>query len=249
MPTARARARRPPAGRTDRRQFLAGIAAGGAMRSGAFARAAPPTAREACMPEPHVLLPGLADKPWNESVVAGRGNAYVGNIGVGFPAGEFAPGIVALVAPDGAARQVADGLAFANGLVVTPANATLVVAASCGNRLTAFDSAPDGALRNRRVWAELGGGVPDGICPDAEGAVWSGDVPNRRCARVRAGGGVRPTFDLDRGRFACMLGGADRQTPVPVANELPDLGNAAGDAARTGQVLAVVAPAPGAGRP
>ena len=124
----------------------------------------------------HTDLSSLSDHPWNDIVVDGRGNAYIGNIGFEVPGGEFAPGILALVTPDGSARQVTDGLAFPNGIVVTSDNSTLIVAESYSNRLTAFDIAADGSLSNRRIWAELGDGVPDGICLDAEGAVWYGDV-------------------------------------------------------------------------
>jgi sugar lactone lactonase YvrE len=92
----------------------------------------------------HADLTGLADHPWNDIVVDGRGNAYVNNIGFDFP-GEFAPGIVALINSDGSARQVADGVAFPNGMVVTPDNSTLIVAESYGNQLTAFDIAADGS--------------------------------------------------------------------------------------------------------
>jgi sugar lactone lactonase YvrE len=125
----------------------------------------------------------------NELVVDGRGNAYVNGGGFDLMAGEqFAPGIVALVAPDGSARQVADGIAFPNGMVVTPDDSTLIVAESYAKRLTAFDIAADGGLSNRRVWADFQDGVPDGICLDAENAVWYGDVPNNRCVRVGEGG-------------------------------------------------------------
>jgi sugar lactone lactonase YvrE len=79
-------------------------------------------------------LAGLSDKPWNDIVVDGRGNTYVNNIGFDFPGGEFAPGIVALVTPDGSVRQVADGLAFPNGMAVTPDNSTLIVAESYGSQ-------------------------------------------------------------------------------------------------------------------
>src|SRR5260370_26984602 len=88
----------------------------------------------------HAMLSGLSDRPWNEIVVDGRGNAYLNNIGFDFPGGEFAPGIIALVTPDGSARQVADGVAFPNGMVVTPDNSTLIVAESYGKKLTALDN-------------------------------------------------------------------------------------------------------------
>jgi len=187
-------------------------------------------------------LGNISGRPWNDIVVDGRGNAYVGNIGFDFPEGEFTPGILALATPEGSARQVADGVAFPNGIVVTPDNSTLILAESYGNRLSAFDIATDGGLSNRRVWADLGDGVPDGICLDAEGAVWYGDVPNKRCVRVREGGEVLQTVELDRGCFACMLGGEDGRILFMVAADMTS-------EALTGQVLTVRAQAAGAGWP
>ena len=196
----------------------------------------------------HADLTSFVNHPWNEIMVDGRGNAYVNNIGFDFPEGEFAPGIVVLVTPDGSARQVADDVAFPNGMVVTPENETLILAESYGARLTAFDIAPDGSLSNRRVWADLDGGAPDGICLDAEGAVCYGDVPNQRCVRVREGGEVLQSIELDRGCFARMLGGAEKRTLFLVANEWAGPEGMADDAAM-GQVLTTAAPAPGAGWP
>jgi sugar lactone lactonase YvrE len=193
-------------------------------------------------------LSGLSNHPWNEIVVDGRGNAYVNNIGFAFPAGEFAPGTVALLTPEGSVRQVADGVAFPNGMAVIPDNSTLIVAESYGNKLTAFNIAEDGGLSNRRVWADLGHGVPDGICLDAEGAVWYADVPNKRCARVAEGGEVLQTIELDLGCFACMLGGEERRTLFIVAQ---GWGGTEGtsEEERRGRVLTAPAPAPGAGWP
>jgi sugar lactone lactonase YvrE len=198
----------------------------------------------------HADVSGLGDigLPWNEIVVDGRGNVYVNNQGFDFPGGEFAPGTIALLELDGSARQVADGIAFPNGMAVTPDNSTLIVAESYGKRLTAFEIAADGSLSHRRVWADLGDGVPDGICVDAEGAVWYGDVPNKRCVRVREGGEVVQTIELDRGCFACALGGADRTTLFMVATEWRGTEHM-NDGSRTGQVLAVEVDAPGVGWP
>ena len=147
----------------------------------------------------HADLRSLSDKGWNEIVVDGRGNAYVNG----------GPG-VALLAPDGSIRLVADSFAFPNGMAITPDNSVLIIAESHGKKLTAFDIAADGSLSNRRVWADLGSGVPDGICIDAHGAVWYADVPNKQCVRVREGGEVLQTVNADRGCFACMLGGVHR---------------------------------------
>jgi sugar lactone lactonase YvrE len=185
----------------------------------------------------HADLRSLSPYGWNEIVVDGRGNAYING----------GPGI-ALLAPDGSVRQVADSFAFPNGMAITPDNSAFIIAESHGKKLTAFDIAADGTLSNRRVWADLGSGVPDGICIDAHGAVWYADVPNKCCVRVREGGDVLQTVNTDRGCFACMLGGHDRQTLFVLAAEWrgPD---AMSNGVRTGQALAVRAPAPGVGRP
>lgn len=184
-------------------------------------------------------LSGIFRFGWNEIVVDGRGNTYVNCTGFDLMAGErFAPGMIALVTPDGAVRRVADDIAFPNGMAVTPDNSTLIVAESYAKKLTGFDIAVDGGLSNRRVWADLGDGVPDGICLDAEGAVWHADVPNKRCVRVREGGKVLQTIDLDRGCFGCMLGGAAGGTLFLVAQEWRGL-EGTGDKSRTGKVLTV----------
>ena len=198
----------------------------------------------------HGDLIGVFDPPpGNELVVDGRGNAYVNGPGFDMMAGaEFAPGSVALVSPDGSARLVADDIAFPNGMLVTPDNSTLIVADSYGKCLTAFDITADGGLSNRRVWADLGDGVPDGICLDVENAVWYGDVPNQRCVRVGEGGEVLQTIELDRGCFACALGGPNRSTLFMMATEWRGPENML-QGPRTGQVLSVEAPAPGAGWP
>src|SRR5260370_40634039 len=198
----------------------------------------------------HADLSSLSKKghPWNEIVIDGRGNAYINNQGFDFPGGEFAPGTIALLTPDGAARQVADGIAFPNGMAITPDNSTMIIAESYGNKLTAFDIAAERSLSNRRVWADTGKDHPDGICLDAEGALWYADVGSKHCVRVPEGGEVLQTIELDRGCFACMLGGADRKTLFMVATEWKGTENMT-DGSRTGQILTVRAPAPHAGWP
>jgi sugar lactone lactonase YvrE len=187
----------------------------------------------------HADLRGLSPAGWNEIVVDGRGNAYING----------GPGIIQLTS-DGSVREVASSFAFPNGMAVTPDNSTLIIAESHGKKLTAFDIAKDGSLSHRRVWADLGNGVPDGICIDAENAVWYADVPNKCCVRVREGGEVLQTVTVDRGCFACMLGGADKKTLFIVVTEWRGMEKIAEVArARTGQVMTMTVPVPGAGWP
>jgi sugar lactone lactonase YvrE len=197
----------------------------------------------------HADLRPLSEKSWNEIVVDGRGNAYVNSAGFDLMAGEpFAPGMIAVVRPDGSAQEAAGGIAFPNGMAITPDNQTLIVAESYAGRLTAFEIADDGGLHDRRIWADLGDAAPDGICMDRGGAVWYADVPNRRCVRVQEGGQVLDTIELDRGCFSCALGGDDGRTLFMVVREWKGLNSAAGEP-RSGQVLTARAPEPRAGWP
>jgi sugar lactone lactonase YvrE len=187
----------------------------------------------------HADLGAVSPAVWNEIVVDGRGNIFVNG----------GSGVIALVAPDGSVRQVADKIAFPNGMAITPDNETLILADSYGQCLTAFGIAKDGSLVKRRIWAALDG-YPDGICIDSENRVWYADVPNKRCVRVAEGGEVLQTVNLDRGCFACMLGGCDHRTLFLVANEWRGMENIAAVAEeRTGRIFSVGAPAMHAGWP
>lgn len=150
---------------------------------------------------PHADLSVFNSKAWNELAIDKRGNIYING-------GDM----IALIKPDGLLRKVADGMLFPNGMAITNDHSSLIIAESYGKRLTAFTISEDGSLTNRRVWADLRDGVPDGICVDEEGAIWYGDVPNKRCVRVKEGGEVLQVVNLDNGCFACALGGTTRKT-------------------------------------
>ena len=153
-------------------------------------------------------LNGFGPAPFNELVVDRAGNAYVNG----------GPGLVVLVRPDGTARTVADGLLWPNGMAIIDDGRTLVVADSHARQLIAYEVGVDATLSNRRVWAELEY-APDGICADAKGAIWAASVPGRHCVRVQEGGDVLATVTVDRGCFACMLGGEDGRTLFIAAAE------------------------------
>jgi sugar lactone lactonase YvrE len=187
---------------------------------------------------------------WNDIVIDGRGNVYVNGAGFNPTAGEaFAPGSVCLVAADREVRQVADDIAFPNGMAVTADNSALIVADSYRHQLVGFDIGADGSLSGRRIWADLGDGVPDGICTDEQNAVWYADVPGKRCVRVAEGGTVLQTIELDRGGFACALGGPSRTTLFIVTAQWQGMTEAEMVTPGSGQVLAVDVDVPGAGWP
>jgi sugar lactone lactonase YvrE len=166
---------------------------------------------------------GAIGQPFNEIVVDSSGRAWVDMPG-SMPWEPRKPGIVAVVLSDGSSRQVADDVWFPNGMVILD-DTTLVVAESHADRLTAWTITEDGDLIDRRVWAELGeGAAPDGICADAEGAIWYSSVPGQRCTRVAAGGTELENIPADRGCFSCMLGGDDGRTMFIVANRYDNTG-------------------------
>ena len=158
-------------------------------------------------------MTSLAPFDCNDMVVDARGRAYVGNFGFDLHKNETPrTTTLVMVAPDGTAQIVANEMMFPNGAVITPDGKTLVVGESFGRRLTAFDIGADGSLTNRRVWAELGNGIPDGICLDAENAIWVACPTASEVIRVKQGGEVAERIKVETDAFACMLGGPDGRT-------------------------------------
>jgi len=159
-------------------------------------------------------LSSLATYHCNDMVVDSKGRAYIGNFGFDIHAEkpDYRKAEIVLVEPDGHARVAAGDLAFPNGTVITPDGKTLIVGESFGARLTAFDLAEDGSLSNRRVWAKLEKAVPDGICLDAEEAIWVASPISGAVLRVHEGGEVSERIPVATQAFACMLGGEDQRT-------------------------------------
>ncbi len=198
----------------------------------------------------HADLSAQVTSPCNDMVVDDVGRAYVGNFGFNRHLGEpMVDTTVMIVEPDGEVSVGSDGMAFPNGTVITDVGATLIVGESMGNRLTAFDrDGSTGALSNRRIWADLGSNVPDGICLDAEGAIWVADPRNGQVFRVLEGGEVteRISCGEDRHAFACMLGGDDRRTLFVITNVTS---GPKAETTRNGRVETVEVSVPGAGLP
>ena len=203
------------------------------------------------VPEEVADLSALAPFHCNDMVVDAHGNAYVGNFGFDLhdPDADQRTTTLVIVTPDGDARIVADELFFPNGCVITPDGGTLVVGESFTGHLTAFSIAEDGSLHDRREWARVRGAVPDGICLDADGAIWLASPISHQVLRVAEGGEVLDevrTSD-ERQPFACMLGGPDRRTLyVCTAHDSEPV---AARSARAGRIEAIEVDVPGAGLP
>jgi sugar lactone lactonase YvrE len=196
----------------------------------------------------HAELSHLAPFHCNDMVVDAAGRAYVGNFGFDLMAGET-PITTCLIRvdPDGTTSIAAENVFFPNGAVITADNHTLILAETFGRKLTAFDIGADGVLSNYRLWADLSGNVPDGICLDAEGAVWVACPPNNKTIRVHEGGAVMQVIDCDRGAYACMLGGPEGRHLFIAASvqSRPELCRAEA----TGQIQVLEVDVPRAGLP
>ena len=199
----------------------------------------------------------LASYHCNDMVVDRRGRAYVGHFGydISDPSANAKLAEILLVTPDGRARVVVDELAFPNGIVITPDGGTLIVAETFAARLSAFDIAPDGSLGNRRTWARFDKRgfedrfdttrtAPDGICLDAEGALWvASPFGSQQVLRVLEGGEVVDRIDVATQPFAAMLGGPDRRTLCVCTSVYGEQGLG------KGRIETVRVDVPGAGRP
>ncbi|MEV5705230.1 SMP-30/gluconolactonase/LRE family protein [Actinoallomurus sp. NPDC052274] len=184
--------------------------------------------------EPDGALVTHCERGGNEIVIDPHGHMYVNGFDFDFIGGGTpTPGWINLVASDGTYRQVAGDIEFPNGMVVTPDGSTLVVAESFAGRLSAFDIQDDGALTGRRVWAE--GQGPDGICVDAESAIWTqtadtaahtGDpnAPAGACVRVLEGGEITHRVETELPCFAVTLGGPDGRHLFLLCNEFEGVG-------------------------
>lgn len=195
-------------------------------------------------------LSALAGGHCNDMVVDAQGRAYVGNFGFDLYAGEpLRTTRLIRVDADGSAHTAAEGLTFPNGMALTPDGRTLIVAETHANRLTAFDVDPaTGDLGARRLWAELPGIFVDGLCLDAEGAIWVAHARGHQVLRVAEGGRVLQTVPTgaEQKSYACMLGGHDGRTLFVCT--APGIGPANG-ALRQGRIGSVRVSVPHAGLP
>jgi sugar lactone lactonase YvrE len=206
----------------------------------------------------HAELSGVAGFHCNDMVVDSAGRAYVGNFGFDLDAQMEARGVQSVIAdhptaklacvlPNGVVRVAAPDMHFPNGSVITPDGKTLIVGETLGSRLTAFDVGADGALANRRVWADTSPRVPDGIALDANGNIWIANPIAPECALIEKGGKVLEVIDTGQPCYACMLGGNDGRTLFMLTAQTSIAHEAA--AAPTGKLLTAAVAIPHAGLP
>jgi sugar lactone lactonase YvrE len=197
----------------------------------------------------HGDISGIATWHANDMVVAADGTAYVGNFGFSLtPRRDVRPAHLAKVTADGKVGIAASDLLFPNGAVITPDGRALVIGESAGRRLTAFSIDDHGDLGDRRDWAKMpDGAFPDGICLDADGAIWVASPSTREVLRIREGGEVLDRIATEQMAIAVMLGGDERRTLFICTAESTDPDLCKAD--HSARILAVEVDVPGAGLP
>jgi sugar lactone lactonase YvrE len=165
-------------------------------------------------PSVHADLGALTAGYLNDMVVDGSGRAFVGAIANAIDPGDgVGHDALVTVARTGEAEVAANGVFRPNGMVVTPDRRTLIQAATGRRELMAWSIGPEGELTGPRRWAATGRHTPDGICLDAQGAVWVAGLAEGSFIRVLPGGAVTQEIHLDgRWAIACALGGSSGRT-------------------------------------
>lgn len=214
-------------------------------------------------PRLHADLSGIHAFLSNDMVVDEAGRAYVGNFGFDLHRetrerdvlevfADHPTASLALVQPDGSVEEAASGLHFPNGAVITPDGRTMIVGETLGGVLTAFTIGAEGRLSDRRVWAPTmtdmsAPRVPDGICLDAEGAIWIANPAAPECVRIAEGGAVLQVVETSQNCFACMLGGEDGRTLFMITAPTSD--DLTVSAEKLGRIEVAEVEVPRAGRP
>ena len=202
-------------------------------------------------------LSSLAGFHCNDMVVDSQGNAYIGNFGFNTYSGEeLKPANLILVRPGEDPCVAANNLLFPNGTVITPDGRTLIVGETYAARLTAFDVNDDATLSNRRIWADLTLSVddgevpvPDGMCLDAEGAIWVASPTTAEVIRVKEGGEILDRVLVSTNAYACMLGGDDLRTLFICTSNASGVDPEAALREKSGKIEVVRVEVPGAGKP
>ena len=160
-----------------------------------------------------VDLSGQVNGLLNDMVVDGNGRAWVGDTGFDLLKGEpEVPGNLLTWAEGSAARVAATNVLFPNGIAIDGDRQTLYLAETFGQRISAFRMQADGVLTDRRVQIELEG-RPDGLCIDAEGALWVPLLWQQEFQHIGNDGSITERIRFERERaISCVLGGADRRT-------------------------------------
>jgi sugar lactone lactonase YvrE len=158
-------------------------------------------------------LSGISEYDWGDIVVDAQDRVYIANQGISYPRKmpERIDSRIYLLSGIDGPQEVATGFLYANGLAISPGGGQLIVAESFGHRLWRLPIRDNGSLGTRTLIAAFTDvDRPDGICCDAEGAVWSANATGREVVRCAIDGSVTERISTGTDlAIGCILGGAD----------------------------------------
>jgi sugar lactone lactonase YvrE len=187
----------------------------------------------------------------NDIVIDRDGRIYLGNNFRNRPPGNDT---LLMLSAGRELRTVAEGLTRPNGIAIAQDAGTLATSSTPTHSVTAFSVHAEGSLGNRRAFSLPGEVAPDGICFDAQDALWAGSPATHEAIRMGANGALLTHISCGEKQCACVaLGGSDRRTLFLatwlVSPKLPQHPRVEDHAETQGFIEAVRVEAPGAGWP
>jgi len=175
--------------------------------------------------EPELIAAVEADNPvtrLNDGEIDPQGRFWAGTMGW---EAEPEAGALYRLDPDGTVTRMLDGISISNGLGWSPDGATMYYVDTPTLRVDRFDfDAATGDIANRREFVTIrhGGGRPDGLTVDSEGAVWVATWPGYGVHRYLPDGTLDAVIPLPVSNVSSIeLGGPDvRDAFITTAWEL-----------------------------
>jgi gluconolactonase len=140
-----------------------------------------------------------------------QGSIYVGSLEFDALSDQKpVPGNLFRVDPDGKVTKLWEGIEVTNGLGFSPDRKLLYHADSTTQAVWAYDVKPDRSVADRRIFAKVPEGWPDGLAVDAEGGVFVATVKSGEVVRFKANGTIDFRLKIPA-KFVTSLtfGGAD----------------------------------------
>lgn len=123
------------------------------------------------------------------------------------------PGVLYRYDPDGTCTPVVDGIHIVNTVSCSPDGGTYYLADSAKQVIWAYDMDEAGKLSNRRDFAVIEHGGPDGSAVDAEGCLWNAQWGAWRVVRYRPDGAIDRVVEMPVEQpSSCAFGGPEMTT-------------------------------------
>ena len=156
---------------------------------------------------------GKAPKGLNDMTADDQGRIYFGSLEFNALSNDKPiPGCLYRVDPDGSATKLWDGIELTNGLGFSADRKLLYHCDSTTRAVWVYDSLPDGSVKDRRAFAKMPEGWPDGLAVDVEGGVWVAAVFGSEIVRFTRDGTIDRRVKIPAAKVTSLVfGGKDMQ--------------------------------------